>query len=768
MIFIDYVGKRDNKVAFSFRKDGKRLGIMNVDYKFPYTTYRDSEKAAEVLEIIDSNQELAGNPHDYYDWNKQVAHILLHPSQAKLWRETMKQARKKSFISQPRITSFLKWGFNPIFSFNGFPRDSYKFTPFWNHKVILSSDLERELEEKGEVERKDLTDLNLQDYLTNDEIKSQRMAFYDSETTQFQSGDDKIDWGTLLLVENGKIIRGEHHTIRNPKGDSYNGFKIIHHNSAQEILENGVSKSIMDFDPWIIFGFNANFDFYKVMQRTDAELKIDFEGKRPRKKVSLDTRERFLIPGREIIDVCSLSKFYFRHLPNHKLNTVMNHLSEIWGIPWEGKLVNYDELARLSISNNQQDLEKVMDYNKGDVLSLYGLMFNPKSRLIENTADIARIANISLTEASNREFSVETVRDKSHFIALGIHKDTGFGGKLKMDAAKIYSTKERRFKQKLLNQQDSKNHTEELSDGLLEVLYGHRELEFKSSILNCPKVKKGTYENVSQLYVPFGIFSQQILLHRFPEARDFIYIYNTAKEPERKHGLGQWISGLAEKLFIDAYFFEDSSKDFNNMLNEFSLDKNFVQTLFKGNFQQFMAEYRRKYSSKRKSEIIERLSVIDPYPLLNKPRQRNLWDSEALEMPEITPEDALESLLDQFKLKEAHNSGFLGTHGCSVSEFREHLQYQVDKMWKSFSGNFINMKGDYIFIENFSAKENCPLIAIKNNFPVTSKNLGEIIYENQDTVVGAGVQRARKKTAEQVSRIKRETKDLLAGKFPLF
>ena len=84
VIFIDYVGKRKNKAVFSFRKDLSRLGILEVDYLFPYTTLKDKDQASQMLEIMSRDPELSQFPHAHYDASREVSHILLPPGKAEL------------------------------------------------------------------------------------------------------------------------------------------------------------------------------------------------------------------------------------------------------------------------------------------------------------------------------------------------------------------------------------------------------------------------------------------------------------------------------------------------------------------------------------------------------------------------------------------------------------------------------------------------------------------------------------------------------------
>ncbi|MBU1136098.1 MAG: hypothetical protein ABIG37_03800 [Nanoarchaeota archaeon] len=756
--FIDYVGKRKNKAIFSFRKNKKKLGILEVPSFFPYTSIRDEKQANEILEIIKAHPELSTYPSSFYDWNKSVAHILLPPQKAKLFRDVLNSARKKSYRSQPRIDKLLRWGFNPLNKFQGWPKETYKFTPFWNHHVSLSHSLESELEEKSIAQRNNLDDINeIGDYLSFKEIAQQRIVFYDSETTQFMNEDNSIDWGTLLFVENGKIIRGEHHTRRNVTKNEHDGFYVARHNTAKEILEQGVAKSINEFDPWIICVFNSNFDLWEVPQRSEARLGIDINGINPRKKVTLKTRERFLIPGREVFDICSLAKFYFKYLPNSKLDTLAKFLSEKWEIPWQGKSVSYEELAELSISEKQEDLERVMDYNKGDVTAIYNLIFSPNSHLLEDTAEIARTSEISLTEACNREFSVESLRDKSHFVSLGVHKDVGYSGKLRMDAARIYAKKKQKYKQNLLEQKKSPRiEREELTDAILDIMYKTHEEKHKHFLLHTPEIKKGRFENVSQVYIPWGILSQKILAKRFQETRDFTSVYYQAQETERKHGIAQWTSGLAEKLFIDSYFFEKEKQNLEKMLSESKLNETFFRALFGADLHDFYKEYERDSSEKRKRVAINKFLKPEGIKLLKKLKQEKNWNFEIFE-----------SFLDQYKLKEAHYSGFLGTHGCYAGEFREDIQRQIDRTWESFKGEFVNLKSDYLFIQDYSPSHSCPLVLIKENFPLISLSLGNIVYENQRVLMGCGLQRPKKKSPEEIAEKTKDIKSLLERKTEL-
>ena len=755
--FIDYVGKRNNRVVLSFRRDGESFGCLEVDYLFPYPIVGEESQLEDARKLIEQNEELKDAPYEFYNQAKRALHVLLHPSRAGLLRKLMTGNRKKSLLRQPRADDLLKWGLNPITGFDGSPKDSYRFTPFWNHEVKLSGSLESELKEKSRAKRKDLSELEVGDYITEQALWKERVAFYDCETTQFKREDKSVDWATLLLVEgSGEIVRKEIHTTRKIHRSEYDGFQIIGHETGKKVLEEGVTRSIVDFDPWLAMAWNCNFDLYEAPKRTKAKLAIGLDDSVPAKKVSLSTRERIHISGREVIDLLSLSKFYFKYLPNFKLDTVARFLAKKWGFEWQGKSASYEELAKLSVSDKPEDLVKMIQYCQDDVLAMHNIVFSPASSLLEDVFRIARECDISLTEACNREGSTEDMRDKHHFLALGYHRDTGYGGKMRMDAARKYTAREKEFKSVLLKQEKTSKQ-EQISDLMLGQLFHEHEEKARIELLHSPEIKKGRFERVSQVHVPWGVFAIRLLVNKHPAMKNLYLVYSGKIGEHRKHAVSQWINGLAEKLFIDLYFYEHSSKELESMLSDSKLDKSFFTTLFSRRYDEFIREYKRKAGEGEKRSVISEFLTEEGTKLLTKLRDEKSWDFTRLV-----------SVLDQDRLVHAHNLGFLGTHDCKPEEFRKEVQRNVDLMWDGMRGSFINLKGDYIFMQDYGWQEGREemLVPVKRDFTALSFRTGIIVYDNEGILVGCGLQRAKNKTPEEIRQKTESIKSLLAGEIP--
>jgi len=188
--------------------------------------------------------------------------------------------------------------------------------------------------------------------MTGDELRNQVWVSIDVEKPLYKYKDEaEVSWITLVYHKNGKILKKETHTLRDPnlkkRGDRF----IYSYKNYDSMLE-GVNNSINKMNPYACSSYNTNYDFRQTRDGSDEDFAIGAKGEEPKVKSSTKFFEKIGLRGKIIFDQLRWAQMFFPHLPNKKLNLIAKI---VLGEDTFDKIINYDEmeiLERIAIDYN--------------------------------------------------------------------------------------------------------------------------------------------------------------------------------------------------------------------------------------------------------------------------------------------------------------------------------------------------------------------------------------------------------------------------------
>ena len=146
-----------------------------------------------------------------------------------------------------------------------------------------------------------------------------------------------------LFLEDGQPFKKEVHTLRRTSLSEHKGCRIIHHESEEELLLEGIIGSIVVEDPEIVCAYNAPYDLKAIQQamRENRTVKDDFF---PKIEVAKKFFERMRVDGRQVFDLLKYVQLAYKFLPDHKIETAAKFLL---GEDKFSKSIDYDQMRAL-------------------------------------------------------------------------------------------------------------------------------------------------------------------------------------------------------------------------------------------------------------------------------------------------------------------------------------------------------------------------------------------------------------------------------------
>ncbi len=691
MTHVSYVGREQNKGCYCF--SGIK-GVLYVNYLWPHVS-KKTDKGERILEAFSRDEKINNCKYGYFDKNEDVVWILLNKDQEKYFREFLENYRLVSEFCSAGSNSLLSWGFTPIKDLVDYIRKDLDWNPLLYREVEFGDkELERKLRNGERVDRDSLDDIIVKEFIELKTVKNGVWGFLDIEATKYNEGDDSIDGIGFSVYKNKKCIRRVILNRWNIRGE-VDSWDTESYNNEEELireLRNLINK--YDFNYICTYG---DYDIGHILKRlkedpnlNDEDFNIGRTGGRPLIKVKQPSKTRFLIKGREHINLLDLMKVFCAYAPSKRLDVCAGFFSKVLGYEWKGKDLSYEELKDASP-------EELFKYLSMDVKVLEDILFSKRSKFIDIIFNCAKAFGVSLTEVCYSANAAEKKRDEGYFKTSGTFKDPGYLAKKKLEARQEFSGDERKFKEK---------------------------------ILNLSEYRLGVFNGVNIVYIPLGIFVKGCLQKRFHSIDLLIKDYERLKGSEFRLSVAKYIDAASRKLFIDYYFYMKYREEYKRLMGNYNLEEVWLaEKLFEGSLKLFYSDYRLKKDNVWKVDIIEkRLSV----------NGREFFDK----LIEINGLDDVISLVDsEFKFIREYK-GFAGTHGFKVEDFEGYLNGNVENLKRYLEElKIINFNGDLIFVQGDikDLEESGLGVVVKKDLNLVSYGIWKVAYLFEDCVVGCGI-----------------------------
>ena len=185
--------------------------------------------------------------------------------------------------------------------------------------------------------------------MSGQELREQLWVSIDVEKPLYKYEDEaEVSWITLVYHRDGKMIKKETHTLRNPGLKKRDGREIFSYKNYDNMLK-GVNASINKKNPDVCSSDNAIYDFKQTRDGSNEDFAIGAEGEEPKVRVSTKFFEKIGLRGKIIFDQLRWAQMFFPHLPNKKLNLISK---VVLGQDAFDKKINYDQneiLERIAI-----------------------------------------------------------------------------------------------------------------------------------------------------------------------------------------------------------------------------------------------------------------------------------------------------------------------------------------------------------------------------------------------------------------------------------
>lgn len=482
------------------------------------------------------------------------------------------------------------------------------------------------------------------------EILGKKWMFLDIEIPYFRREKPEVTWVGVTYIENGKERR-EIHTTHDIGETEFRGCKIFKYANESELVSK-LSEAVNRENPDFVSSYNTRFDLIKLRE-TEAGFGIGEDETQPLFKVTTKFFERIGIKDRLVVDFLRWAKITRRYDINAKLETVAGFEKDI----------SYDELEELeekSLAGDKKSGKIIAGYLASDVSRLSQLFKSEEFRKnLEDVLWISENYDVGIERLFHSPNCINDCQEKEYFKELGTFRDS---------LPQNFRTKR--------TQQLKMQAKQAVMDKVVK-----KSIEFKD--------KKGVFEEVQKVYIPFGDFFREAISVRFPNAKKFYNLRDSHREDKKRlYFIEQYSLDLCRWLREDyGAFIKDSSK-FEGLIERNKI----IREDFEKVYHRFRNELERKVRHDSMDiahdNLDEQIPHLPPKPRKDPPITKEVVEKSRAALAKLNRGHLKVSEVQEFLEPELNS--FLHKYGLDLEDFAElaNTRSKVKRKIRAFIGNY--------------------------------------------------------------------------------